>query len=90
MTECYLLEENGRAHFMTKRFDREGNQTKHHIQTLCGINHFDYNNMFAYSYVQIIDDINDVVKNWSDFALKVNVSDYRHSDIKSNLHVLNI
>lgn len=189
MTECDLLEENGRAHFMTKRFDREGNQTKHHIQTLCGINHFDYNNMFAYSYEQvfqtmrmlkltypeaeqmfrrmvfnvlatncddhtknfsfqlkkggkwelspaydvcysydptnqwvnqqtlsvnakhknidkgdlmsiaktnkikkgeqIIDEINEVVKNWSYFALKVNVSDHRHKDIKSNLHVLN-
>ena len=189
MTECDLLEENGRAHFMTKRFDREGNQTKHHIQTLCGINHFDYNNIFAYSYEQvfqtmrmlkltypeaeqmfrrmvfnvlatncddhtknfsfrlkkggkwelspaydvcysydptnqwvnqqtlsvnakyknidkgdlmtlaktnkikkggqIIDDINKAVKNWSDFALKANVSDYRHKDIKSNLHVLN-
>ena len=190
MTECELLEENGRAHFMTKRFDREGNQTKHHIQTLCGINHFDYNNMFAYSYEQvfqtmrilklsypeaeqmfrrmvfnvlatncddhtknfsfrlkkegkwelapaydvcysfdptniwvnqqtlsingkhkdidkgdlmtiakvnkikkgeqIIDKINDVVKNWNDFALKAKVSDYLHNDIKSNLHVLNI
>lgn len=189
MTECDLLEENGRAHFMTKRFDREGNQTKHHIQTLCGINHFDYNNMFAYSYEQvfqtmrmlkltypeaeqmfrrmvfnvlatncddhtknfsfrlkkggkwelspaydvcysydptnqwvnqqtlsvngkyenidkgdlmsiaktnkikkgeqIIDDINEVVKNWSNFALKANVSDYRHKNIKSNLHLLN-
>lgn len=189
MTECDLLEENGRAHFMTKRFDREGNQTKHHIQTLCGINHFDYNNMFAYSYEQvfqtmrmlkltypeaeqmfrrmvfnvlatncddhtknfsfrlkkggkwelspaydvcysfdptnqwvnqqtlsvngkyknidkgdlmsiavtnrikkgeqIIDEINEVVKNWSHFALKAKVSDYRHKDIKSNLHLLN-
>ena len=38
---------------------------------------------------QIIDDINKAVKNWSDFALKANVSDYRHKDIKSNLHVLN-
>lgn len=48
-----LLEENGRAHFMTKRFDREGNETKYHIQTLCGIQHFDYNDMFAYSYEQL-------------------------------------
>ena len=48
-----LLEEDGRAHFMTKRFDREGNKTKHHIQTLCGIQHFDYNNIFGYSYEQI-------------------------------------
>lgn len=51
--QSQLLEENNRAHFMTKRFDREGNQTKHHIQTLCGIQHFDYNNLFGYSYEQI-------------------------------------
>ena len=53
MTECELLEENGRAHFMTKRFDREKNDIKHHVQTLCGIQHFDYNNIFAYSYEQV-------------------------------------
>jgi len=38
---------------MTKRFDREGNDTKHHVQTLCGIQHYDYNNLFAYSYEQV-------------------------------------
>lgn len=53
MMECELLEENGRAHFMTKRFDREGQNTKHHIQTLCGIQHFDYNNIYGYSYEQL-------------------------------------
>lgn len=53
MTDSELFEENGRAHFMTKRFDREGSNTKHHIQTLCGIQHFDYNNVHAYSYEQI-------------------------------------
>lgn len=53
MMECDLLEENGRAHFMTRRFDREGEDTKHHIQTFCGIQHFDYNNIFAYSYEQL-------------------------------------
>ncbi|MFC5284784.1 type II toxin-antitoxin system HipA family toxin [Pedobacter alpinus] len=53
MSECKLLEENTRAHFMTKRFDREGNNTKHHIQTLCGIQHFDYNNLQSYSYEQV-------------------------------------
>ncbi len=52
MSECQLLEENGRAHFMTKRFDREGN-TKHHIQSLCGIQHYDFNDMFGYSYEQV-------------------------------------
>jgi serine/threonine-protein kinase HipA len=52
ISECELLEENGRAHFMTKRFDREGN-TKHHIQSLCGLQHFDFNDMYGYSYEQV-------------------------------------
>lgn len=52
MMDCKLLEENGRAHFMTKRFDRDGN-TKHHIQTWCGIQHYDYNNLQGYSYEQL-------------------------------------
>jgi len=41
MAPCRLLEEHGRAHFMTRRFDREGN-TKHHVQTLCAMAHMDY------------------------------------------------
>lgn len=53
MTECRLLEENDRAHFMTKRFDREKSDTRHHIQTLCGINHFDYANLYSYGYEQL-------------------------------------
>lgn len=53
MMESELFEESGRAHFMTKRFDREGNNTKHHIQTFCGIRHFDYNNLYGYSYEQL-------------------------------------
>ena len=52
MTECKLLEENGRAHFMTKRFDRQGN-VKHHIQSLCGLQHYDFNDMYGYSYEQV-------------------------------------
>ncbi|MCF8463338.1 MAG: type II toxin-antitoxin system HipA family toxin [Flavobacteriales bacterium] len=51
MTECRLLEEGGRAHFMTKRFDRVGTE-KLHMQTLCGIAHFDYNMPNVYSYEQ--------------------------------------
>jgi serine/threonine-protein kinase HipA len=52
ISTCKLLEENGRAHFMTKRFDREGN-TKHHMQSLCGLQHFDFNDMYGYSYEQL-------------------------------------
>ena len=53
MMPSELLEENGRAHFMTKRFDREGTDTKHHIQTLCAIKHYDYNDVRSYSYEQL-------------------------------------
>lgn len=53
MTECRLLEENGRAHFMTKRFDREEGDIKHHIQTFCAMQHFDFNNVNSYSYEQL-------------------------------------
>ena len=52
MTECRLLEENGRAHFMTKRFDRIGSSEKIHMQTLCGMAHYDYKMLHAYSYEQ--------------------------------------
>lgn len=51
MTECSLIEKNGRVHFLTKRFDRE-NGKKIHMQTLCGIAHFDYRLHCAYSYEQ--------------------------------------
>ena len=51
MTECSLIEENGRAHFLTKRFDRI-NGEKVHMQTLCALAHFDYRLLRAYSYEQ--------------------------------------
>lgn len=51
MSECALIEENGRAHFLTKRFDRR-NGKKVHMQTLCGIAHYDFRIHRAYSYEQ--------------------------------------
>ena len=51
MTECSLIEENGRAHFLTKRFDRVKGE-KIHMQTLCGIAHYDFHLRRAYSYEQ--------------------------------------
>lgn len=53
MSDCRLLEENGRAHFMTRRFDREGAHTRHHMQTLCSLNHIDYKKKGANSYSQL-------------------------------------
>ncbi len=51
MSDCSLIEENGRAHFLTKRFDRQDGK-KIHMQTLCGIAHYDYRNPRSYSYEQ--------------------------------------
>lgn len=54
MTPCRLLEENGRAHFMTKRFDRNGNE-RIHVQSLCAMAHLDFNQKATHSYNQLLD-----------------------------------
>ena len=51
MTECRLIEENGRAHFLTRRFDRMDGQ-KIHKQSLCGMAHYDFNIPGTYGYEQ--------------------------------------
>jgi len=53
MTECRLIEENGRAHFMTRRFDRPSGNEKLHVQTFCGLMHYDFNDIYSYSYEQL-------------------------------------
>ncbi|MBQ0736516.1 type II toxin-antitoxin system HipA family toxin [Aquimarina celericrescens] len=50
MEKSLLFEEHNRAHFMTKRFDRVGDNQKVHMQTLCSLAHFDYKSPGAYSY----------------------------------------
>jgi serine/threonine-protein kinase HipA len=50
MTECQLLEENGRAHFMTKRFDRIPGKGKIHTQSWCAMSHIDFTEVGAHSY----------------------------------------
>ena len=54
MNECRLLEENGRRHFMTRRFDRLDGGKKLHMQSLGAMAHFDYNIAGAYSYEQAL------------------------------------
>ena len=51
MAPCRLLQENGRAHFMTRRFDRDRN-TKHHLQTLCAMRHLDFQMRGTHAYEQ--------------------------------------
>jgi serine/threonine-protein kinase HipA len=55
MEPCRLLAENGRAHFMTRRFDRFGINDKVHVQTLCAIDHLDFNFADTHSYAQYLD-----------------------------------
>jgi serine/threonine-protein kinase HipA len=55
MMECSLLEENGRAHFMTKRFDRDDDNNKLHVQTFCAIRHYDFNLVGLFSYEQLFE-----------------------------------
>jgi serine/threonine-protein kinase HipA len=52
MSECRLFEENGRRHFMTKRFDRTVQGGKLHMQSLAALAHFDFNSAGAHSYEQ--------------------------------------
>lgn len=55
MSDCQLLEENGRAHFMTRRFDRTPDGGKLHLQSLCALGHYDFNQAGGYSYEQAFD-----------------------------------
>jgi serine/threonine-protein kinase HipA len=54
MSECRLFEENGRRHFMTRRFDRLDDGEKLHMQSLGAIAHLDFNNPIAHSYEQAV------------------------------------
>lgn len=55
MTRCRIHEEGGRAHFMTERFDRSSDGKKRHMQSLCAMRHFDFNQAGVYSYEQAIE-----------------------------------
>ncbi len=54
ISECRLFEENGRRHFMTRRFDRQVGGEKLHMQSLCAMAHYDFNMAGAYSYEQAL------------------------------------
>lgn len=55
MMESELLEEHGRAHFMTKRFDRVGSKEKIHVQSFCAIRHYDFKHIDIYSYEDLFE-----------------------------------
>jgi serine/threonine-protein kinase HipA len=66
MTECRLLEENGRAHFMTQRFDREHGKGKLHIQSFCAIAHYDFSEVTAFSYEQLFETMRSMLLPYTD------------------------
>jgi serine/threonine-protein kinase HipA len=66
MMPSRLLEENGRAHFMTQRFDREPSQVRHHVQTWCAMKHFDFNEVDRFSYEQLFQTMRELRLPYSD------------------------
>lgn len=57
ISETQLLHENGRAHFITRRFDRPGGAVKLHSQTLTGIAGIDFNAIGVNDYAQLFNTI---------------------------------
>ncbi len=68
MSECRLYRENGRAHFMTKRFDRTDDKgEKLHMQSLCAMVHMDFNSPRIYSYEDAFQVMRQLMLPHSDF-----------------------
>jgi serine/threonine-protein kinase HipA len=62
MSECCLFEEGGRAHFLTKRFDRDSDGEKIHMQTLCAMKGMDFNFNKSHSYEQYFDTVQQLLE----------------------------
>lgn len=60
MSECRILDDGKHCHFMTKRFDRDNNGNKFHMQTLCALAHMDFNQAGMYSYEQLFSVLNQI------------------------------
>jgi len=93
MAECRLHQEGGRSHFMTKRFDRTQKGAKRHMQTLCAIAHYDYNQPASYSYEQVIQIIRRLALPREDVEQQVlraffNVVGRNHDDHVKNISFL--
>jgi serine/threonine-protein kinase HipA len=66
MSECRLFEENDRAHFLTKRFDREATNEKLHVQSFCAITHSDFNEITSFSYEQLFETMRSMLLPYTD------------------------
>ena len=93
MTECRLHHEGGRSHFMTKRFDRNADGSKIHLQSLCAISHVDFNEPGLYSYEQTIQTMKHLGLSQGDLEQQVlramfNVVGRNHDDHVKNIAFL--
>jgi serine/threonine-protein kinase HipA len=66
MMDCRLLEEHNRAHFMTRRFDRDDAGNKLHVQSFCAMAHYDFNEVLAYSYEQLFETMRSLLLPYTD------------------------
>lgn len=60
MSECRLHHEANRSHFMTRRFDRDIDGRKIHMQSLGALRHFDFNQSGSYAYEQVMQTIREL------------------------------
>lgn len=68
MSECRVLDDGKNSHFMTKRFDRDDKGNKFHMQTLCALAHFDFNQAGLYSYEQLFSILNQIGVHHEDYV----------------------
>lgn len=93
MMECRLHHEGGRSHFMTKRFDRNADGSKIHMQSLCALTHVDFNEPALYSYEQTIQTMKRLGLSQNDLEQQVlramfNVVGRNHDDHVKNIAFL--
>ena len=93
MTLCRLQREGGRAHFMTKRFDRTEEGDKLHMQSLAAMMHFNFNQPDVYSYEQALQTIRRLRLPMADIELQFrravfNVIARNHDDHVKNIAFL--
>jgi len=60
MSECRLVHEGGRAHFLTRRFDRPAPGLKVHMTTLCGLRGLDNDDIGVHDYADLFTTIRDL------------------------------
>ena len=90
MADCRLHEEGGRAHFMTKRFDRTPRGGKLHMQSLGALMHFDFNVAGAYAYEQALQVIRRLELSMTDIEQQVRRAFFNVLARNQDDHVKNI